>query len=89
MGCELSSPLDSPVYAHIVRTFDAQIRALRVSKEEVDALYLAWNAVDANGDAFLSRKEFHKLLGMKESKLTNRVFQIMDRNGSGEVDFGE
>ena len=89
MGCELSSPLDSPVYAHIVRTFDAQIRALRVSKDEVDALYLAWVKGDANADAFLSKAEFHALLGMRESKLTLRIYGILDRNRSGEVDFGE
>jgi len=89
MGCELSSPLDSPVYAHIVRTFDAQIRALRVSKDEVDALYLAWVRGDANADAFLSKAEFHALLGMRESKLTLRIYGILDRNRSGEVDFGE
>ncbi len=89
MGCQLSSPLDSPVYAHIVRTFDAQIRALRVSKDEVDAIYLAWVRGDANADAFLSKAEFHAMLGMRESKLTLRIYGILDRNRSGEVDFGE
>ena len=89
MGCELSRPLESPVYAHIVRTFDAQIRELRVSKDEVDALYLAWVRGDANADAFLSKAEFHALLGMRESKLTLRIYGILDRNHSGEVDFGE
>ena len=89
MGCNLSNPLDSPVYAHIVRTFDAQIRALRVSKDEVDALYLAWVKGDANADAFLSKAEFHAMLGMRESKLTLRIYGILDRNRSGEVDFGE
>jgi hypothetical protein len=24
---------------------------------------------------------------MRESKITNRIFMILDRNGSGEVDF--
>jgi hypothetical protein len=83
MGCELSSPLDSPVYAHIVRTFDAQIRALRVSKDEVDALYLAWVKGDANADAFLSKAEFHALLGMRESKLTLRIYGILDQTDLG------
>ena len=98
MGCGPSLPmvcgpslsvLESPVYAHIVRTFDAQIRALRVSKDEVDALYLAWVRGDANADAFLSKAEFHAMLGMRESKLTLRIYGIMDRKRTGEVDFGE
>lgn len=87
MGCGASSPLDTPIYTHMIRTFDSVIRSLKVTKDEVDTLYLKWFEVDGNGDAFLSKEEFHTMLGMKESKITNRIFMILDRNGSGEVDF--
>ena len=89
MGCGASNPLESPVYTHMVRTFDDVIRGLNVSKDEVDVLYLKWYQTDSNNDAFMSKKEFHEMLGMRESKLTLRIYDMMDRNRSGEVDFGE
>jgi Ca2+-binding EF-hand superfamily protein len=89
MGCGVSSPIDGPVYTHMIKTFDAVIRSLKVSKDEVDVIYLKWAQADENGDAFMSLDEFHDMLGMKRSKLTERIFAILDRNNSGEVDFGE
>ena len=89
MGCGASSPIDGPVYTHMIKTFDSVIRSLKVSKDEVDVIYLKWSQADENGDAFMSLDEFHDMLSMKRSKLTERIFAILDRNNSGEVDFGE
>jgi Ca2+-binding EF-hand superfamily protein len=51
--------------------------------------FLRWDKVDANHDAFMSITEFHAMLGLKQSDLTKRIFAMLDRNGSQEVDFGE
>ncbi len=41
MGCGSSSPVGGPVYTHMTRTFANVITALRMTKEEVDGLYIA------------------------------------------------
>ncbi len=40
MGCGASNPINSPVYAHMTRTFQNVISAMRMTKNEVDTLYI-------------------------------------------------
>jgi len=89
MGCGNSSMVNGPVYTHMVRTFQNVITAMGMTKDEVDTLFRCWEKVDANKDAFMSSDEFHSLLGMKATSITKRIFAMLDRNNSGEVDFGE
>ncbi len=83
-----------PVYANTTQQTRRVFQALDIDPKSVERLYDVFARIDRDSSGEISLSEFfrffsHKRRFPKKSKFARRCFQVMDEDGSGELDFQE
>ena len=64
-----------------------------LSAEQVEELKAAFQAMDSNGDGFISKDELKSMLASLgepvDEAVINEMIALADTNGDGKVDFNE
>jgi calmodulin len=64
-----------------------------LSAEQVEELKAAFQAMDSNGDGFISKDELKSMLASLgepvDDAVINEMIALADTNGDGKVDFNE
>ena len=62
-----------------------------VSQEEITKLYGNYHKIGKSetDDGVIDKSEFKEALGLKSSEFVNRMFNMFDEDGNGEIDFVE
>jgi hypothetical protein len=62
---------------------------LNLSKAQSRTIFDAFVAVDSDCSGQMTIKEFHNYLGVPQTKFSERIFGVLDLDGSGALDFKE
>lgn len=66
---------------------------MSLSAEQVEELKAAFQAMDANGDGFVSKDELKSMLSSLgepvDDAVVDEMIAVADTNGDGKVDFNE
>ena len=91
MGAACSGAPPSSAYRRetMLKTFKTTLDDWKVTRDEADVLYEAFDGADRTRDGFINQTEFLRMLGLRQSAFTKRIFGLFDANGNDEVDFGE
>jgi len=73
----------------MLSTFRTTLDDWKVTRDEADVLYEAFDGADRSRDGYINQLEFLRMLNLKSSAFTKRIFGLFDANGNDEVDFGE
>jgi len=65
------------------------LRVLGFNEERAFSLFETFCHIDYQQDGAVSVEEFHKHLGLPVTKFSERIFGILDMDGSGQLDFNE
>jgi len=87
--CSSEPPSSALRRETMLSTFRATLDDWRVTRDEADVLYEAFDGADRTRDGFINQLEFLRMLNLKSTAFTKRIFGLFDANGNDEVDFGE
>ena len=65
------------------------LEVLRFTHDQALTIFRAFVDVDRDCSGEMSVEEFHEYLGVPITRFSERVFGIIDLDGSGALDFGE
>ena len=87
--CSSEPPSSSFRRETMLKTFKTTLDDWKVTRDEADVLYEAFDGADRTRDGFINQTEFFRMLNLKSTAFTKRIFGLFDANGNDEVDFGE
>lgn len=61
----------------------------KVDSEEIKRLGKRFRKLDIDGSGALSKEEFMQIADLQQNPLVQRVIELFDTDGNGEVDFKE
>lgn len=61
----------------------------KVDSEEIKRLGKRFKKLDIDGSGALSKEEFMQIADLQQNPLVQRVIDLFDQDGNGEVDFKE
>jgi Ca2+-binding EF-hand superfamily protein len=73
----------------MLSTFRSTLDDWRITRDEADVLYESFDGADRSRDGYITQPEFLRMLNLKSSAFTKRIFGLFDANGNDEVDYGE
>lgn len=90
MGCSSSSEVDAVYNVQYLRgPLKQEFDSLRLSEDDVYALFKVFKKIDVDESGRIGLIEFFHAIRAEQTKFTDRVFSIFDRDGSGGIDFRE
>ena len=87
--CSTEPPSSALRRETMLKTFRATLDDWRIARDEADVLYEAFDGADRTRDGYINQIEFLRMLNLKSSAFTKRIFGLFDANSNDEVDFGE
>jgi serine/threonine-protein phosphatase 2B regulatory subunit len=72
-----------------MREWRPQFEALKLTTSEVGKLYEIFRSIDKDNSGLINMDELLNQILMDATEFRNRVFSILDEDGSGEIDFRE
>lgn len=84
MGCGKSSSYEE-LYAEIPHNWMKLFLTLKIKEYDVVRLYKLFKSIDKNNDGSIDIDEFLKLIAMEYTMFIQHIFNIFDRNHSGNT----
>lgn len=99
MGCCTSSTSTPELRKQIqMKAVARHLDRLGAQRSEADALYAVFELSDGSKDGFLQAQELEKLMKLpglppssdpSKSAFRKRIFSLFDKNGDGDISYGE
>ena len=76
--CSSEPPSSSFRREAMLKTFKATLDDWKVTRDEADVLYEAFDGADRTRDGFINQTEFFRMLNLKSTAFTKRIFGLFD-----------
>lgn len=65
------------------------LKILNLNHDQAKSIFMAYAAVDIDNSGEMSIEEFHDYLGIPVTLFSERIFGVLDTDGSGALNFSE
>jgi hypothetical protein len=71
------------------RSYDLRFAGLSLTKSEINRIYEVFRAIDLDGSGTIKLMELFVRIRVEPTPFSVRAFQLVDKDGSGHLDFSE